>query len=69
MLFPRKLHAQTVGALEANIPFAFHAGNTKLPPGKYVIHVLDDSNLEDGSVSALFEVVDAETNSTQRRAN
>lgn len=71
MLFPRKLHAQIVGGIEANIPFAFHAGNTKLPPGKYVIHVLDDSNLsimeissEDGSVSALFEVVDAEANST-----
>lgn len=74
-LFPLKLHAQIVGAIEANIPFAFHAGNTKLPPGRYVVHVLDDSNLsimeissEDGSVSALFEVVDAEANSSPAKS-
>jgi len=42
----------------------------KLPPGKYTIHVLDNSDLRmmeissaDGSSSALFEVRDAEAKS------
>ena len=33
---------QIIGQLEANIPFTFHAGGAKLPPGKYTIHVLDN---------------------------
>lgn len=64
-----KAHAQIVGDLEATIPFQFHAGDTKLPPGKYVIHPLDNTDLtimeissEDGSTSALFEVSDTEAN-------
>ena len=67
---PSKAHAQIIGEIEANIPFQFHAGIVKLPPGKYVIHVLDNSNLSlmemasaDGSTSALFEVREAEANS------
>ena len=67
---PSKAHAQIIGEIEANIPFQFHAGNVKLPAGKYVIHVLDDSNLTimeitsaDGSTSALFDVREAEANS------
>jgi hypothetical protein len=74
MLYPNQAHAQIVGSLEADIPFQFHAGNAKLPPGKYVIRVLDDSNLtimeiskSDGSLSALFEVHSAEANSTPRK--
>jgi hypothetical protein len=62
-IYPSKAHAQIVGDLEVNIPFQFHAGNTKLPPGKYLIHMLDDADLTfmeissvDGSTSALFEV-------------
>jgi hypothetical protein len=45
------------------IPFQFRAGNVKFPPGKYVIRMLDDSDLTvmeitrgNRSTSALFEV-------------
>jgi hypothetical protein len=67
---PTKAHAQIIGDLEVSIPFQFHAGNAKLPPGKYLIHTLDNTDLkvmeiisEDGSTSALFDVRDAEANS------
>jgi hypothetical protein len=70
-IYPAKAHAQIIGNLEVNVPFQFQAGNTKLPAGKYIIHVLDDSNLQvieissaDGSTSALFEVEPAEASST-----
>jgi len=66
---PSKAHAQIIGEIEANIPFQFHAGNAKLPAGKYMIRMLDDSNLTvmeitsaDGSTSALFEVRETEAN-------
>jgi hypothetical protein len=68
-IYPTKAHAQITGDLEVNIPFQFHAGNAKLPPGKYVIHMLDNDftvmeiSSTDGSTSALFQVKDAETNS------
>ena len=62
-IHPTKAQAQIVGNLEADIPFQFHVGNVKLPPGKYTIHVLDNSDLTmmeisstDGSSSARFEV-------------
>ena len=68
--FSSKAHAQISGEIEANIPFQFHAGNTKLPAGKYVIHVLDNTDLgimeitsADGSTSALFDVRNADANS------
>ncbi len=68
-------HAQIVGALEVNIPFQFHAGNAKLPPGNYVIRMLDDTDLTvmeitsaDGSTSALFEVQSAEANSAPAKS-
>jgi hypothetical protein len=67
--------AQIVGDLEVNIPFQFHAGNAKLPAGQYRIHVLDGSDLTvmeissaDGSTSALFQVQDAEANSTPAKS-
>jgi len=70
-IYPPKTQAQIVGRLEADIPFQFHVGNTKLPPGKYTIQVLDNSDLTvmeissaDGSSSTLFQVRDAEANST-----
>jgi hypothetical protein len=69
-IFPSKAHAQIIGELDVTIPFQFHAGNTKLPAGKYIIRPIDNSDLtfmeissEDGSISALFEVRDAEANS------
>jgi hypothetical protein len=68
---PPKSQAQIVGNIEANIPFQFHAGDAKLPAGKYLIHMLDDSNLTvmeisnvDGSVSALFDVGSIQASST-----
>ena len=70
-----KANAQIVGDLEANIPFQFHAGNTKLPAGEYRIHVLDESDLTimeissaDGSISALFQVGAAEANSAPAKS-
>ena len=72
---PSKAHAQIIGEIEANIPFQFHAGNAKLPPGKYIIHMLDNSDLTimeissaDGSTSALFSVQDAEANSAPAKS-
>jgi hypothetical protein len=74
-MYPAKAQAQIIGDVEANIPFPFHAGNTKLPAGNYIIHVLDNSNLTvmeistaDGSTSALFEVETAEANSAPAKS-
>jgi len=70
-IYPTQAHAQIVGDIEVNIPFQFHAGNAKLPAGKYRIHVLDDSNQAvmeiisaDGSTSALFQVLEAQAHNT-----
>jgi hypothetical protein len=70
-MYPIKSEAQIIGSLEADIPFQFHVGSTKLPPGKYTIHVVDNSDLNlmeissaDGSTSALFQVRDAQAKST-----
>ena len=67
--------AQIIGQMEANIPFTFHAGGAKLPPGKYLIHVLPGSELslmeirsEDDRTSALFEVRDAQDSTTPKNA-
>jgi hypothetical protein len=69
-MYPTRAQAQITGDLEVSIPFQFHAGSTKLPPGKYVIHMLDNSNLTvmeissvDGTTSALFDVESEEANS------
>ena len=74
-IYPAKAKAQIIGDLEVNIPFAFHAGNTKLPAGNYRIHMLDNSDLTvmeissaDGSTSALFEVQEAEANATPAKS-
>jgi len=69
-MYPTKARAQIIGNLEADIPFQFQAGNAKFPPGKYIIHMQDNSDLTimeissaDGKMSALFDVRDAEANS------
>jgi len=69
-IYPTRAHAQIIGDLDANIPFQFYVGNTKLPAGEYRIQVLDNSDLTimeisrvDGSASALFQIRDAETSS------
>jgi len=74
-LYASKAHAQIVGGLEANIPFEFHAGNAKLPAGKYFVRMLDDSDLRimeirsaNGKTSALFEVQESEANSTPAKS-
>src|SRR5438552_19115175 len=63
-MYPTKAKAQITGDLEVDVPFQLHAGNSKLPPGKYFIHVLDNSDMNimeitsaDGETSALFEVL------------
>jgi hypothetical protein len=74
-VYPAKAHAQIIGDLEVSIPFQFHAGDAKLPAGKYFIHTVDNTDLtlmeissEDGSASALFEVHDAEANSAPAKS-
>jgi hypothetical protein len=67
---PTRTHAQIIGGLQVDVPFQFHAGDTKLPAGRYTIHPLDTSDdtimeisSADGSTSALFEVEQADANS------
>ena len=69
-----KAKAQIVGDLVVNVPFQFHAGDSKLPAGEYRIHVIDDSGLSvmeitsaNGSTAALFQVeeTDAQTTPTK----
>src|ERR1700675_1006470 len=74
-LYPSKAQVQIVGEIEANIPFQFHAGNVKLPAGRYFIHVLDNTDLTvmeitsaDGSISALLVVQDTQPPSHPPRA-
>jgi hypothetical protein len=74
-IHPAKAHAQIVGELQVTVPFQFYAGNAKLPAGKYVVHMLDNSDLKvmeissaDSSTAALFEVQDAEANSAPRES-
>src|ERR1700722_10018937 len=70
-IYASRAQAQIVGDLEVTIPFLFHAGNAKLPAGKYRIHLLDDSNQAvmeiisaDGSTSALFHVQETQAQNT-----
>jgi hypothetical protein len=66
-IHPARAHAQIIGELEVNIPFQFYAGDAKLPAGKYVVRMLDNTDLKimeissaDDSASALFAVGDTE---------
>jgi hypothetical protein len=72
---PTKAHAQIIGDLEVNVPFQFHAGDARLPAGKYTIHPLDGNDKKvmeissaDGSTSALFVVKDADSNSAPAKS-
>jgi hypothetical protein len=74
-LCPARAHAQIIGGIEVTIPFQFYAGNAKLPAGKYVIRTVDNTDLTfmeissaDGSTSALFEVREAEANSSPAKS-
>jgi hypothetical protein len=68
-------YGQIIGQLEANIPFTFHAGGAKLPPGKYTIRILDNTDLgqmeiqsADGRTSALFEVREAQDSTAPKKS-
>ena len=74
-LYPSKAQAQIVGEIEANIPFQFHAGNVRLPAGRYFIHALDNTDLTvmeitsaDGSTSALFDVQGTQATSSPAKS-
>jgi len=73
-LFAGKAHAQIIGDLDANIPFQFHVGNKEFPAGNYRIRTVDNDNLGvmqitsiDSTVSAVFQVHEADANSTPSR--
>jgi hypothetical protein len=66
-----KAQAQIVGPIEVDIQFPFYAGDTKFPPGTYIIKPLDTSDLTlmeittpDGRHSALFQVRDAQASTS-----
>jgi hypothetical protein len=74
-IFAGKAHAQIVGDLDVDVPFQFHAGDTKLPAGKYRIHILDGSDLTvmeitsaDDSTSALFQVQESDANAAPAKS-
>src|ERR1700747_3882407 len=74
-IYASNAQAQIIGDLEVNVPFPFHAGNTKLPAGNYRIHMLDNSDLTvmeiisaDGSTSALFQVQESDANSAPAKS-
>ncbi len=64
MIYPSRAHAQVIGTLDVNIPFQFQAGETVLPPGNYIIRMMDNTELaimqitskDNPSTSALFRV-------------
>jgi hypothetical protein len=56
-------YAQKIEQIEADIPFAFHAGIAKFPEGKYTFHITETSEIStmevksaDGQSSALVEI-------------
>lgn len=74
-ILPKAAHAQIIGDVEITVPFSFHVGDAKLPPGTYRIHVLDDTNSSmmeiiktDDSVSASFDVQNVQANSTPAKS-
>ena len=55
--------------IQANIPYTFNVGNTRLPAGKYKVKVASDKDLnlmeirsDDGRTSVFFETVTAVSN-------
>jgi len=62
-MYSTQARAQIYGNLEVDIPFQFYVINTKLPSGRYLVHMLDTSDMgameivsADGSTSVFFEV-------------
>jgi len=44
-MYPIKAPAQIYGSLEVDIPFQFYVVNTKLPSGRYIFRMLDNSDM------------------------
>jgi hypothetical protein len=70
------LHAQMVGGFEVNVPFAFHADNTKLPAGEYFIRPVQDTlgdvlEIENASnkISVFVMPVSHETNTLTKTSD
>src|ERR1700752_5104040 len=60
--------------LQANIPYTFMVGNTRLPAGKYTVKVADGRDLNlmeirsvDGRTSVFFDTVTAVSNEIPRK--
>ena len=73
-IHPAKARAQIIGELKVDIPFQFYAGSAELPPGEYLVRMVDNSNLKimeitsaDGATSALFQVQQTRVNSAPRQ--
>jgi len=63
LLVPRAARAQVDAIIEADIPFAFHAGEAQMPPGRYRLYSPEDAygrvmeiRSVEGSQAALLEV-------------
>jgi hypothetical protein len=63
-----RAQAQIVNDIVADIPFAFHAGSSRFPPGKYTVRVPVDYSTRmmeivsaDGRYAAFFPVIDTMT--------
>lgn len=46
------VHAQITAQIDANLHHSFIVGNTTLPPGRYVFHMLSQSDLQIMTVSS-----------------
>jgi hypothetical protein len=62
-MYSTQAPAQIYWNLEIDVPFQFYVVNTKLPSGRYIVHMLDNSDMgameivsADGSTSVFFEV-------------
>ncbi|MGE0104738.1 MAG: hypothetical protein AB7H86_18210 [Blastocatellales bacterium] len=58
-----RANAQVMDPIDADIPFQFHAGNAKLPAGKYMVRMLDGADQTvmeiasiDGHHSSVFQI-------------
>jgi hypothetical protein len=74
-MYPIKALAQIYGSLEVDIPFQFYVVNTKLPSGRYIVRMLDNSDMgameitsADGSVSVFFEVGAVKADSSRAKS-
>ena len=56
-------YAHEIDQIEADVPFAFHAGNAEFPKGKYTFHITESSGIctmevrsADGQTFALIQI-------------